>query len=83
MYGRRRPDGGVGNVVRLMTHDDPGPHVGLLEGWDGRGVVLRFVQLGARLYGTRDAEPAPPLLVRFPWAVIAWVGVTLEDVGPS
>ena len=73
----------VGKAVRLMTHEYSDPHVGLLEGWDDRGVVLRFAELGARLYGTRDAEPTPPLLVPFPWAVIAWVGVTLEDVGPS
>jgi hypothetical protein len=44
----------VGKVVQLMTQEDSDPHIGLLEGWDDRGIVLRFAELGARLYGPRD-----------------------------
>ena len=76
-------EGWVGKVVQLLTHEDPGPHVGQLEGWDDRGVVVRFAELGARLSGPSDEEPTPPMLVLFPWAAIAWVSVAAEDVDPS
>lgn len=75
-------EGWVGKAVQLMTHENPDPHVGLLEGWDDRGVVLRFVELGARLYGPPDPKPTPPMLVLFPWSAIAWVSVALEDLEP-
>ncbi len=68
--------------MQLMTHEDPDSQVRLLEGWDDRGVVLRFAELDARLSGPLDEEP-PPMLVLFPWAAIAWVSVAVEDVGPS
>jgi hypothetical protein len=76
-------EGGVGEVVQILTHEDPGPHAGLLEGWDDRGVVLRFAELGARLSGPLGEEPTPPMLVLFPWAATAWVSVAVEDVEPS
>jgi hypothetical protein len=74
-------EGWVGKVVQVLTHEDPDPHVGMLEGRDDRGVVLRFAELDARLSGPRGEEP--PMLVLFPWSAIAYVGVSLEDLEPS
>jgi hypothetical protein len=68
-------EGWVGKVVQVLTHEDPDPHIGMLEGWDDQGVVLRFAELDARLSGPLDEEPTPPMLVHFPWAAIpgsAW-----------
>jgi len=56
---------------------------GLMEGWDDRGVVLRFAEMGARLSGPPDEEPVPPMVVLFPWSSIAYVSVAAEDVEPA
>ena len=68
--------------MQLLTHEDPDPHVGMLEGRDERGVVLPFAELGARLSGPRGEEPSPRLVL-FPWSTIAYVGVSLGDLEPS
>ena len=63
--------------MQPQTYEDPGPHAGRLEGWDDRGVVVRFTELGARLSGPLDEEPTPPMLVLFPWSAIAYTVVTV------
>jgi len=76
-------EGWVGKVVQVTTNEEPDPEVGLLEGWDDRGVLLRFAELEARLSGPLHEEPPPPMVVLFPWSAIAYVGVSAEDVEPT
>ena len=73
----------VGKVVQVLVRRDSDPWVALLEGWDERGVVLRYTDLDAQVSESRGEDPLPPMLILFPWAAVDYVSVQLEDVETS
>lgn len=73
----------VGKAVQVLVKGDSDPWVALLEGWDERGVVLRYTEQDARLSESRGEEPLDPMLLLIPWAEVRYVSVGLEDLGPS
>jgi hypothetical protein len=73
----------VGKAVQVLVKGDSDPWVALLEGWDGRGVVLRYTEQDARLAESRGEEPLEPMLMLIPWAEVRYVSVAAEDVEPA
>lgn len=73
----------VGKAVQVLVKGDSDPWVALLEGWDERGVVLRYTEQDARLSESRGEKPLDPMLLLIPWAEVRYVSVELEDLEPT
>ena len=73
-------DAWVGGLVQVLVTGDSGPWVAFLEGWDDRGVVLRYTEGMARIDEEKGREPLTPRLVLFPWQVVRYVSISLENL---
>jgi hypothetical protein len=72
----------VGRVVQLLVAGDRDPWPGVLEGWDERGVVVRYTEDMVRFAAeNRGGEgPSKPMMLLFPWPALRYVGIELENL---
>src|SRR5215211_427085 len=70
----------VGKVVQLWAVGEDEPWLGVLEGWNERGVVLRYSQSMATFEASRGDRKLSPMMLLFPWSVVRFVGVELEEL---
>jgi hypothetical protein len=80
---RRMVDSGleawVGKVVQLWAVGEDESWLGVLEGWNERGVVLRYSEEIACFEASRGDRKLSPMMLLFPWSVVRFVGVDLEE----
>jgi hypothetical protein len=69
----------VGKVVQLWAAGEDVSWLGVLEGWNERGVVLRYSEGMACLEASLGDRNLSPMLILFPWSVVRFVGVDLEE----
>ena len=70
----------VGKVVQLWVIGEDEPWLGVLEAWNERGVVLRYGEGVARFEASRGDRALSPMIMLFPWPVVRFVGVDLEEL---
>jgi hypothetical protein len=70
----------AGKVVQLWAVGEDEPWLGVLEAWNERGVVLSYSQSMARFEASRGDRKLSPMMVLFPWSVVRFVGVDLEEL---
>jgi hypothetical protein len=70
----------VGKVVQLWAVGEDEPWLGVLEGWNERGVLLRYSQEMVCFEASRGDRKLSPMVVLFPWSVVRFVGVDLEEL---
>ena len=70
----------VGKIVQLWAVGENEPWLGVLEGWNERGVLLRYSDGMARFEASRGDRVLSPMVVLFPWSVVRFVGVDLEEL---
>jgi hypothetical protein len=73
----------VGKVVELWAVGEDESWLGVLEGWNERGVVLRYSDGMACFEASRGDRILSPMVVLFPWSVVRFVGVDLEELEAS
>ena len=73
----------VGKIVQLWAVGENEPWLGVLEGWNERGVLLRYSDGMARFEASRGDRVLSPMVVLFPWSVVRFVGVDLEELEAS
>ena len=70
----------VGKVVQLWAVGGDEPWLGVLEGWNERGVVLCYGESLARFEASRGDRQMSPMMMLFPWSSVWFVGVDLEEL---
>jgi hypothetical protein len=70
----------IGKVVQLRAVGEDEPWLGVLEGWNERGVVLRYGESVARFEASRGDRQMSPMMMLFPWSSVRFVGVDLEEL---
>jgi hypothetical protein len=70
----------VGKVVQLWALGEDESWLGVLEGFNERGVVLRYSESMASFEASRGDRKLSPMLVLFPWGAVRFVGVELEEL---
>jgi hypothetical protein len=70
----------IGKVVQLWSAGEDEPWLGILEGWNERGVVLRYGEGVARFDASRGDRQLSPMMMLFPWSAVRFVGVDLEEL---
>lgn len=70
----------IGKVVQLRAVGEDEPWLGVLEGWNERGVVLRYGESVARFEASRGDRQLSPMIMLFPWSSVRFVGVDLEEL---
>jgi hypothetical protein len=70
----------VGKIVQLWAVGENEPWLGVLEGWNERGVLLRYSDGMACFEASRGDRVLSPMVVLFPWSVVRFVGVDLEEL---
>lgn len=70
----------IGKVVQLRAVGEDEPWLGFLEGWNERGVVLRYAESVARFEASRGDRQLSPMMMLFPWSSVRFVGVDLEEL---
>jgi hypothetical protein len=73
----------VGKHIGLLPAGDSEPWVALLEGWDERGVMLRFTEEDIRAdeLEERYSILREPCLLFFPWSQVSFMMMPLADLG--
>ena len=73
----RALDAWIGKDVWVVIGDEQGePYFGILEGWDERGVILRYTERAIRMREERGSEgPSKPALLLFPWTMVRHIGI--------
>jgi hypothetical protein len=69
----------IGKVVQLWATGEDESWLGVLEGWDDRGVVLRSSEGIACFEASLGERTLSPMLMLFPWSTVRYVGVDLEE----
>lgn len=70
----------AGRVVQVLVGSDKAAWVGFLEGWDDRGVVLRYTEEMAHADEVLGRETLAPLLILFPWSEVRYVSIDLDEL---
>jgi hypothetical protein len=70
----------VGKVVELWAAGEDESWLGVLEGWNERGVVLRYSEGMACFEASRGDRMLSPMLILFPWPAVRFVGVDVEEL---
>lgn len=70
----------IGKVVQLRAVGEDEPWLGFLEGWNERGVVLRYAESVARFEASRGDRQLSSMMMLFPWSSVRFVGVDLEEL---
>jgi hypothetical protein len=70
----------VGKVVQLWAVGEDEPWLGVLEAWNERGVILRYSEGIACFEASLGDRKLSPMMVLFPWWVVRFVGVDLEEI---
>ena len=65
----------IGKVVQLWVIGEDEPWLGVLEGWNERGVVVRYGEGVARVEASRGDRALSPMMMLFPWSAVRFVGV--------
>src|ERR687894_2084532 len=73
----------VGKVVQVCLVGEDQTWLGVLEGWNERGVVLRYTEDMACFEASRGDRAVRPMLMLFPWSAVRFVGVDLEELEAS
>ena len=72
-------EGWMGKVVQLWAKGEDESWLGVLEGYDDRGVVLRYSDGMACFEASLCDRKLSPMLMLFPWSTVRCVGVDLEE----
>jgi hypothetical protein len=72
----------VGKVVQLRVAGERYPWLGVLEGWDERGMIIRYTEDMVRFAAETQAGegPSKPIMLLFPWTAALYVGIELENL---
>ena len=70
----------VGKLVQLWAVGEDEPWLGILEGWNERGVMLRYGESVARFEASRGDRQLSPMMMLFPLSAVRFVGVELEEL---
>jgi hypothetical protein len=70
----------VGKLVQLWATGEDESWLGILEGWNERGVMVRYSEGIARFLASRDDRQSTPMMMFFPWSGVRFLGLDLEEL---